>query len=57
MQLLCFWTLNILLFWFKTHIVSEIGFCLRHYVKPTQLGPIDRARPQHILERREGFED
>jgi hypothetical protein len=25
---LCFWTLSIILFLFKTHNVSEIGFCL-----------------------------
>jgi hypothetical protein len=25
--------------------VSETGFCLRLQVKPTQLGPIDRAIP------------
>jgi hypothetical protein len=25
--------------------VSETGFCLRLQVKPTQLGPIDRASP------------
>jgi hypothetical protein len=27
------------------HNVSEIGFYLRLQVKPTQLGPIDRASP------------
>jgi hypothetical protein len=27
------------------HNVSETGFCLRFQVKPTQLGPIDRASP------------
>jgi hypothetical protein len=27
------------------HNVSETGFCLRIQVKPTQLGPIDRASP------------
>jgi hypothetical protein len=27
------------------HSVSETGFCLRLQVKPTQLGPIDRAGP------------
>jgi hypothetical protein len=31
-------------FLFK-NIVSETGFCLRLQVKPTQLGPIDRASP------------
>jgi hypothetical protein len=25
--------------------VSEIGFCLRLQVEPTQLGPIDRVSP------------
>jgi hypothetical protein len=42
----CFWTLSIVLFYlFKTYNVSETGFCLRLKVKPTQLGPIDRASP------------
>jgi hypothetical protein len=27
------------------HNVSQTGFCLRLQVKPTQLGPIDRANP------------
>jgi hypothetical protein len=27
------------------HNVSETGFCLRLHVKPTQLGPLDRASP------------
>jgi hypothetical protein len=27
------------------HNVSETGFCLHLQVKPTQLGPIDRASP------------
>jgi hypothetical protein len=27
------------------HNVSETGFCLRLHLKPTQLGPIDRASP------------
>jgi hypothetical protein len=27
------------------HNVSDTGFCLRLQVKPTQLGPIDRASP------------
>jgi hypothetical protein len=44
-QLLCFWTLSIVLFLFKTHDVSETGFCLRFQVGPTQLGPIDRVNP------------
>jgi hypothetical protein len=30
---------------FKTHNVSETGFCLRLQVESTQLGPIDRASP------------
>jgi hypothetical protein len=30
---------------FKTHHVSETGFCLRVQVKPTQLGPIDIVSP------------
>jgi hypothetical protein len=45
MQLLCFWTSSGILFLFKTHSFSETGFCLRLQVEPTQLGPIDRARP------------
>jgi hypothetical protein len=32
-------------FLFKTHNVAETGFCLRLQVRPTQLGPIDRASP------------
>jgi hypothetical protein len=28
------------------HNVSEIGFCLRLQVKPSQLGSIDRASPE-----------
>jgi hypothetical protein len=31
--------------YFSKHIVSETGFCLRLQVKPSQLGPIDTARP------------
>jgi hypothetical protein len=31
--------------YFQEHNVSETGFCLRLQVKPTQLGPIDRASP------------
>jgi hypothetical protein len=51
-QILCFWTLSIVLplsknhpVYFSKHNVSETGFCLRLQVKPTQLGPIDRASP------------
>jgi hypothetical protein len=33
------------------HNVSETGFCLRPQVKPTLLGPIDRASP--YLRRRQ----
>jgi hypothetical protein len=44
-QLLCFWTLSIIVFLFKTDQVSETGFYLRLQVEPTQLGPIDRASP------------
>jgi hypothetical protein len=29
--------------YFSKHNVSETGFCLRLQVKPTQLGPVDRA--------------
>jgi hypothetical protein len=32
-------------FLFKTHAVSETGFCLRLQVEPTPLGPIGRASP------------
>jgi hypothetical protein len=43
-ELLCFWTLPIVLFLFKmTYNVSETGFCLRLQVELTQLGPIDRT--------------
>jgi hypothetical protein len=31
--------------YFSKHNVSETGFCLRLQVKPTELGPIDRASP------------
>jgi hypothetical protein len=31
--------------YFSKHNVSETGFCPRLQVKPTQLGPIDRASP------------
>jgi hypothetical protein len=31
--------------YFSKHRVSETGFCLRLQVKPTQLGPVDRASP------------
>jgi hypothetical protein len=31
------------------HNVSETVFCLCLHVKPTQLGPIDRASPYHVL--------
>jgi hypothetical protein len=51
-QILDFWTLSIVLslsktrpVYFSKHNVSEIGFCLRLQVKPTQLGPIDGANP------------
>jgi hypothetical protein len=50
-QTLCFWTLSIVLSLSKNAVlfilqnnVSEPGFFLRLQVKPTQLGPIDRAR-------------
>jgi hypothetical protein len=45
LQLLCFWTLSIVLFLFKTHNVSDTGSCRRLQVEPTQLGRIDRASP------------
>jgi hypothetical protein len=51
-QILCFWTLSIILFlskspscfYLKTY-VSETGFCLHLQVKPIQLVPIHRANP------------
>jgi hypothetical protein len=33
------------LVYFSKHDVSETEFCLRLQVKPTQLGPTDRATP------------
>jgi hypothetical protein len=49
-QVLCFWTLSIVLFSSETpsvfvskHNVSETGFCLLLQVETTQLGPIDKA--------------
>jgi hypothetical protein len=50
-QILCFWTLSIVLFLSKNRLVyfskhvSETGFCVRLQVKPTQLGPTDSANP------------
>jgi hypothetical protein len=45
MQLLCLWTLSIVVFLLKTHNVSETGFYLRLQVKHTQFGsPEDRDR-------------
>jgi hypothetical protein len=45
-QLLCFWTLSIVLSLSKKHRpVSETGFCLRLQGKPAQLGPVDRGSP------------
>jgi hypothetical protein len=31
--------------YFSKHNVSETGFCVCLQIKPTQLGPIDRASP------------
>jgi hypothetical protein len=50
LQILRFWTLSITLCLYlkcrpvslSNHNVSEIGFCLRLQVKPTQFGPINR---------------
>jgi hypothetical protein len=49
-KILCFWTLAIVLsclnhrpLYISNHDVSETGLSLRLQVKPTQLGPIDRA--------------
>jgi hypothetical protein len=44
-QLLCFWTVSIVLFLYLKHNVSETGFCLLLQVAPTELGPTDRASP------------
>jgi hypothetical protein len=33
------------LFLFSKHNVSETGFCSRPQVRPTQLGPTDKASP------------
>jgi hypothetical protein len=52
-QILFCWTLSIVLhlskntvvFSFQNTTLFEAGFCLRHQVKPTQLGPIDRVSP------------
>jgi hypothetical protein len=40
MQVLCLWTLFVVLFFF-----SVTDFCLRLHVEPTQFGPIDKASP------------
>jgi hypothetical protein len=52
LQILCFWTLSIVLSLSKNNIlfifqnnVPETGFCLLLQVKPTQLGPIGKASP------------
>jgi hypothetical protein len=44
-QILCFWTLSIALFFYLKYNVSETGFCLRVQVESTQLDPIDRYSP------------
>jgi hypothetical protein len=36
---------------FLKHNISETGFCFRLEVKPTQLGPIDRASPYLRINR------
>jgi hypothetical protein len=41
-QLLCFRTLYIVPLLFKTHNVSETGFCLCLQVEPTQFGDRDQ---------------
>jgi hypothetical protein len=38
-RLLCFWTLDIVLFLHKTYDISETELCLRLQTEPTQLGP------------------
>jgi hypothetical protein len=35
----CFWTLSIAPFLFKTHNILDTGFCLRLAVELTQMGP------------------
>jgi hypothetical protein len=52
LQVLCFWTLSIILslsknrpVYFSKYSVSVSAFYLLLQVKPTQLGPIDRANP------------
>jgi hypothetical protein len=51
-QILCFWTLSIVLSLSKNNVLFifqnnmlETGFCLCLQVEPSQLGPIDRATP------------
>jgi hypothetical protein len=51
-QILRFWTLSIVLLLSRTpsclfykHNVSGTGLYLRFQVRPTQLGPVDRASP------------
>jgi hypothetical protein len=41
--ILCFWTLLVVLYLFKTHNVSETGFCSRLQVETILLSQIDRA--------------
>jgi hypothetical protein len=43
-QLLCFWTLSVVLFLLKTHNISETGFSLCLQMELTQLGPIDSVK-------------
>jgi hypothetical protein len=61
LQILCVWTLSIVLslsknrpVYFSKQNVSDTGFYLRLQVKPTQLGPIDRASP-YLGDKQDGF--
>jgi hypothetical protein len=64
-QILCCWTLSIVLslskntvlYIFLKHNVSETGFCLHLQVKPTQLGPMNRASPYLWKNKQEVFLD
>jgi hypothetical protein len=65
-QILCFWTLSIVLslskntvlftpVYISKHNVSDAGLCLRLYAKLTQLGPIDKLIPISRLSRNTTF--
>jgi hypothetical protein len=50
LQILCFWTLPIVLFLLKQTTFRRLWFCLRLHVEPTQLGSVDKARPYLSLD-------